>query len=236
MKKKRSQRTVIALVVAGLLLFALLGYFVLVRPQRAEAAKLDKEIAATQKKIDERRQAALESKQQAPPIRVADLFRLTKAIPDQEDIAGVLLELNQVASDSGITFESISPQRPVALAGYQAIPINVVFNGDFYSLSDFLYRLRTLVGVRQSELQAFGRAYAVDSIDFSESPRKFPYLQATLTVDAFVFGGGVAPPAAPAGTPSPTGTTGTAPAETSSGSPSEPPAAPEGATAAGATP
>jgi Tfp pilus assembly protein PilO len=236
MKKKRSQRTTIAFVAGGLFLFAIAGFFVLVQPQRSQANELDKKIAATQAKIEARRRAIAEAQQQAPPIRVADVFRLTKAMPEQEDIAGVLLELNQIAKDAGITFESISPQRPVPLVGYQALPINVVFNGDFYSLSDFLYRLRTLVAVRRTELHASGRVYAVDSIEFTESPRKFPYLQATLTVDAFVFGTGAAPAAAPAPAPAETSTggTGTAPTETTSTSPSTPPAAPEGATAAGA--
>ena len=235
MKKKRSQRTVIALVAGGLVLFALLGYFVLVRPQRTKAAELDAQITAVQAKIDARRRASTEARQQAPPIRVADIFRLTKAMPDQDDIAGVLLELNQVAADSGITFQSISPRRPVALAGYRAIPIDVVFDGDFYSLSDFLYRLRTLVTVRRSELYATGRAYAVDSIEFTESAKQFPSLSATLTVDAFVFAGGT-PPAAPAGAPGATtgAPTATGAGQTTPASPSTPPAAPEGASAGGA--
>ena len=39
----------------------------------------------------------LEAKKGAQ-IRVADLYRLTKAMPDQVDMAGILLELNQVAA------------------------------------------------------------------------------------------------------------------------------------------
>ena len=233
MKKKRSQRTVIAFVVGGLVLFALLGYFVLVRPQGAKASELDAQIAATQQEIEKSCRLMLEASQRAPAIRVADLFRLTTAMPDQPDMPGMLLELNQIAADAGIRFDSITPQPAVALAGYQAIPVTVVFDGNFYSLSDFLYRLRTLVRVRRGELAATGRTYAVDSIEFSESQKQFPNITATLTIDAFVYGTGTgAPPSA-----APTTTTATSPASTTetTPSPSTPPSPPEGATAAGAT-
>ena len=210
MKKKRSPRTVIASVVTGLLVFALLGYFVLIRPQRSEAQKLSEQIAATEQQIAERQRALAEAKQQAPPIRVADLFRLTKAMPDEEDIAGVLLELNGVAADAGITFESITPQRPVALTGYAALPINVIFNGDFYSLSDFLYRLRTLVHVDDGRLAATGRLFAIDTLDFAESQEGFPKIAASLVVDAFVYGTG-APATATPTTATTTVTTSTSP-------------------------
>ena len=233
MKKKRSQRSVIALVVVGLLLFALLGYFILVRPQGATASELEAKIAATEEKLAENRRLALEASQRAPAIRVADLFRLTTAMPDQPDMPGILLELNQIASDAGIRFQSITPQPAVELAGYQAIPVIVVFDGNFYSLSDFLYRLRTLVRVRRGELAATGRTYAVDSVEFSEGQKKFPHITATLTIDAFVYRTATAAP--PYGTPTPTApATPTSTTETTP-SPSTPPSPPEGATASGAT-
>ena len=233
MKKKRSERTVIALIGLGLLVFALLGYFVLVRPQGAKASELDAQIAATEEKIAENRRLALEASQRAPAIRVADLFRLTTAMPDQLDMPGILLELNQIASDAGIRFKSITPAPAVGLSGYQAVPVTVIFDGNFYSLSDFLYRLRTRVRVRQGELAATGRTYAVDSIEFTESEKGFPNVTATLTIDAFVYGTGVpaAPPAAPTAATAPPATT-----TATTASPSTPPGPPEGGTtAAGAT-
>ena len=58
--------------------------------------------------------------------------------------------------------------------GYQIVPIAVAFDGNFYELSDFLFRLRTLVGVRRSELQATGRLFSIETIDFGESPERIP--------------------------------------------------------------
>jgi hypothetical protein len=208
-KQQISQPVVIVLIVVGFLIAAAGGYFVLLGPQRSHAASLDKQIADTQSSIDSARALTLQAKQGAK-IRVADIFRLTKAMPDQTDMAGILLELNQVAQDSGITFSQITPATvAVALTGYEAIPITVEFEGNFYELSDLLYRLRNLVDVRHGALDSAGRLFAIDSIDFSEdNPPGFPQIKAHLTVDAFVYGVGTAPTVEPAGGAA-TGTTGT---------------------------
>jgi hypothetical protein len=229
-----SQPVVIALIVLGFVLVALGGWFVLIGPQRSKAADLDKQIAATNTSIASAQALTLEAKKGAR-IRVADLYRLTKAMPDQVDMAGILLELNQVAEDSGITFEQITPSTTAtAITGYLAIPITVEFQGNFYDLSDFLYRLRNLVDVRRGTLDATGRLFAIDEVDFAEaSPPGFPQIRAHLMIDAFVFGTGTAPTVAPpagmtgaSGATGATGVTGATPAPTTPA-----PTAPTGATA-----
>jgi Tfp pilus assembly protein PilO len=224
-----SQPVVITLIAVGFLLVALCGWFVLIGPQRSKAADLNKQIAATNTSITSARALTLEAKKGAQ-IRVADLYRLAKAMPDQVDMAGILLELNQVAEDSGITFEQITPSTTATpISGYLAIPITVEFQGNFYDLSDFLYRLRNLVDVRRGTLDATGRLFTIDEVDFAEaSPPGFPQISAHLTIDAFVFGTGTAPTVAP-----PTGATGATGAAGATPAPTTPaPTTPTGATAA----
>src|SRR5207302_1302316 len=121
---------------------------------------------------------------------------------------GRVLELSQLARDTGIRFDSISPQPPAAVGSYTVLPISVTFNGNFYNLADFLYRLRSLVSVHAGRLDATGRLFAVDTLTFNESALKFPQIQATLVVDAFVYSAGAPAPApAPAATPPVAGTT-----------------------------
>ena len=209
MKRTVPLPAVIALMVVGFLVAAAGGYFVLIRPQHSKASSLQKQIADTQDAIDSARALTLQAKK-AAQIRVADLFRLTKAMPDQTDMPDIVLELNKIAEDSGITFEQITPATTaVALSGYEAIPITVEFQGNFYELSDFLYRLRNLVDVRHGALDASGRLFAIDTISFAEAPPPpgFPQIRAHLVIDAFVFGTGTAPTVEPAGA-APTGTTG----------------------------
>ena len=110
-------------------------------------------------------------------------------------------------------------------ARYQQIGIDLAFEGRFYDLSDFLYRLRNLVAVHGGALNATGRLFSVDSIAFDQGSLHFPQVKATLTVSAYNFGDGTAAPVPAAATAS------TAPASEGS----QPiPAAPPGATAAGA--
>ena len=90
-RRKLPQSAQIAITVAALLVLGALGYFALVRPQKGTASNLSKQIAAEQTQVDQARALLVKAKD-AQKVRVADLFRLTKAMPDQPDEAGILLE------------------------------------------------------------------------------------------------------------------------------------------------
>lgn len=183
--KGLSRNARLGIVLIVLLLVGALGYFVLVRPKQAESRELDSQLSDLQTEIVVQTAAAAAA---GPAIRAADLFRLAKAMPDRADMPGVLLELNGVAADAGIVFKSIIPGTPVPATGYQVLPVELQFEGDFYALSDFLFRLRNLVQVRRGGLDARGRLFAVESLAFAEGEERFPQILATLTVDAYVFG------------------------------------------------
>ena len=159
----------------------------------------------------------LQARHAAQPhaIQVADLFRLAKAMPGQADMSGVLLQLNQIAADTGITFQSIAPQNSVPISGYQAVPIHLTFQGNFYNLVDFLFRLRNLVDVEHGQLDATGRLFAIDTLSFDEAQGGFPQISATLVVDAFVYGT-LTPATATPTTTSTTSTTSTSTTTTAS--------------------
>lgn len=188
MKSRRLPPRALAGIVAGVVVvYALAGWFLLVSPKRSQASKLVSEIAAAQGELVQAR-AAVRPGAKPPRIEVADMFRLSKAMPAATDMPGILLELARVAEETGIAFESIAPQPAIPAAGYQMLPIQLVFQGNYYELSDFLFRLRNLVGVRDGKLAATGRLFAVDKLELTESPKKFPDIQAALTVSAFVYG------------------------------------------------
>jgi len=184
---KLNPPVVIALVVVGVLVVGLLGWFVLVHPQGAKLKTLKAEAASVQQQIDDTRQKTAAARS-APRIHVADVYRLAKAMPDRTDMPDLLLELSQLARDTGIQFDSIEPQPSTALGSYTVIPVTVNFNGNFFNLADFLYRLRTLVDVHNARLDATGRMFSVDTLSFSEAAQKFPRIQAQLLIDAFVYG------------------------------------------------
>ena len=244
-RRKVSPAAAAGIGVAIAVVLAAAGWFLLVSPQRSHAAELDVQVAAVEDQINAARVAKLQV-DDLQPIRAADLFRLSKAMPSDIDISGVLLELSRIAKETGITFKSIVPGATASLTSFRVQPIELTFEGDFYSLSDFLYRVRSLVGVDSGRLNAKGRLFTIDKLAFTEGDEGFPQVAAALTVSAYLYGTGPtvgAPAAPPASTPppattdttatttTPTDTTGTA----TTPAPETPPPAAAG-TAAGATP
>jgi hypothetical protein len=195
-RKRRSlsipPRAQVALAIAAPVVIVAAGWFLAVAPQRTTAADLRHEAAAVQGQIAATR-AALVRRAKPERISVADIFRLTRAMPDTEDMPGMILQLNAVARDAGITFTSITPAASSDQAGYTVRQIELTFSGDFYGLSEFLYRLRSLVDVRRGELDASGRLFSVQSLSFGQGDKGFPQIDAKLTVNAFVYGTAPAP-------------------------------------------
>jgi hypothetical protein len=226
MSKQRTEVKV-ALVALGVLLGLVAGWFLVVAPKRHDVADLKQQIADTRDQISVAQ--GVRTPTAPPPIRVADLFKLSRAMPNTVDIPGVILQLSDVAAETGVKFESITPHDPVSFGAYQQVSVDLSFEGRFYDLSDFLYRLRNLVGVRRGVLDATGRLFTVDEISFNQGAASFPQVKATLTVSAYVFGDGTTPPVPSGVTPS--GTTPTSPAIENT----QPvPSVPAGATAVGA--
>jgi len=197
-KGKLSQNALIAVIVAGVLVFGMAAWFLVVHPQSGKVSNLKRESQSVQEKIDAYHQQVVAARS-APKIEVADVYRLAKAMPAKADMPDLVLELSELARDTGISFDSISPQPIAAVGSYSVLPISVTFNGNFYNLADFLYRLRSLVTVHAGRLDATGRLFSVDTLTFNESELKFPQIQATLVVDAFVYA--AAPASVPAATP-----------------------------------
>jgi Tfp pilus assembly protein PilO len=206
-RKPMPQNALLAAIVGGVLVLGLAAWFLMVHPQGGKLTNLKRQATDVQERIDAYHQQVVAARS-APKIEVADVYRLAKAMPNKSDMPDLLLELSQLARDTGIRFDSISPQPVAAVGSYSVLPISVTFNGNFYNLADFLYRLRSLVTVHAGTLDATGRLFAVDTLSFNESDLKFPQIQATLVVDAFVYA--AAPVAAPAATPPASTTTTTA--------------------------
>jgi Tfp pilus assembly protein PilO len=217
----------IGLIVVLAVVLGFVGRMFLVNPQKDQATALQTQLDDVNTQIATRT-AQAHSSAKPQPMEVADLFRLSKAIPDREDMPGIILTISQVARSAGISFDTIEPQDITPIGNYRARKLHLTFNGDFYSLSDFLYRLRSLVTVNDGKLDASGRLFTVQNMTFTLGQNQFPNIAADITLNAYMYGTGVAV-AAPATTPPATGTatTETPPAETPT---------PEGATAAGATP
>ena len=180
----------IAMIVGGDLLLLLLGWFLLVSPQRATAQSIARSDAATQVQIQQLQLAAVTpvtpvTQPKQPEIQTAYLYKLSKAMPQTTDMPNLLLELNQVVQSAGVQLASISPAPTDPTTGATLITLSV--SGDFYSLTDLLYRLRSLVSVRNGELDVSGRLFSITSVGLTPTGTGRT-LNASIVLNAFTFG------------------------------------------------
>lgn len=215
----------LAAIVGGAVLVLVVGWFVAVRPLGHKAAGLNKQTAAVQQQItDDLAQVAAArgagSAAAAQTIKVADVYKLAKAMPAVTDMPDVLIELDQTARAAGVDLQTLVPGATTqATNGYSMLPITLTVAGNFYTVTDLLYRLRNLVYVRSGALEANGRLFSVSNVSLAPSTGKS--ILATIGVDTYVYGGTTT-----AAAPATTTTTGTT---TTTSTP------PSGPSAAGAT-
>jgi type IV pilus assembly protein PilOP len=190
-----SKAGVFAVGAATALVIAAAGWFLLIKPKQNDAKVLDAKIATVEQSIAARR-AELARPKAEIRVRPSDLYRLSKALPGNADIAGVMLEINRLAGLHKITFRSITSQPPVPATSYMVHPFEVTLEGRFANVSSFLGELRKLVRVKKQVLDVRGRLFAVDTLALQrpDGDKKFPTVKAIVTLDAFNFTG-VAPAA-----------------------------------------
>jgi Tfp pilus assembly protein PilO len=194
-----STRAQVAVIASVLVLVAVIGYFALISPKHSTAASLKKQTAAVQAQIKANSSAAF--KQALPAVRSASVFRLAQAMPSQLQMPDIILQLQVLANESGISFDNIVPggattgssgsaPTPVVTTDttdpFAAEPIQVQFTGSFYNLLTFLQRLRNLVRVENGKLFTVGRLFDVSNVSFGEGIRGWPQVTSTLVINAFV--------------------------------------------------
>jgi len=220
-KLKLPGKAAIALIIGGDLLLLLVGWFMLIGPQRATAASIAQATAATEAQLVAAKAPVIPQKPpaavQQPIIKTADLYSLAKALPSTVDQPDLLLELDQVARDAGVDVSSMSfgATTPSTTGGYSTISINMSFTGDFYSITDMLYRLRSLVSVRDGQLETSGRLFSVASVGLAPVGSSGRGLTASVAVTAYVYAAADAAAAAAAAAPAVPATTSTNTTQTS---------------------
>lgn len=212
---KQDPKLAAAVGAGAMLLLVAAAWFFLVSPKREEATSLKQDVAAKQVELAQK-QAELRSPQAAVKVRASDLYRITKALPDTNDMSAIILDVNRLAAANDLAFRSIQPQPPVLGTGSLQLPMIVTVQGRFRDVSSFLGDVRKLVRVRGGLLDARGQAYSVTQVDLGgPEDATFPIVKATVTVNAHSYSA-----------PAPVAATPTTPTTPSS----------DGTVAAGATP
>jgi Tfp pilus assembly protein PilO len=153
-----NNRTVAAGVLAAVLIVAA-WWMLLFSPARSDAHKVDSEVkAAKAKSLSlETEEKQLEDLEQRAPQIQADRDRLRSAVPDQPELATFIEQANQLGTDTGVTWVSVSPSEPGAGTAAGEINVGLEVKGGYYQVLDYLNRLESiprLVVVDQVSLTA----------------------------------------------------------------------------------
>jgi Tfp pilus assembly protein PilO len=205
-----SKRTALAIAAVGVLAVLLVGWFGVVSPQRSKASELEGKIgeSRTALQLADALTRGGQQRQTAAEARV-----LVKAMPSETQMSQILRQLSSAAKATRVRVNSVTPQASAPLAGYEAVPMAVVVEGRYLGIANFLGRLRTLVRVGPETVRAKGRLYSVDSIQFVGGEDQ-TLLQATMTLNAYRYGGAAATPANAGTAPATSDTTSATPAPT----------------------
>ena len=192
---------------AALLVIVLLWYFLLYAPLGDDLSSAQEQTSAEQKKTDglQADLARLQSQAKNSTQQAALLRKLDAAVPEQPDLAEFIIQANDIADQSGISFLSISPSPPAAGTGATVIGLNITIQGSFFQLEDYLRlleQLERLVIVDSISISASSGGSSDGSTDTSSSGTS---LGVTLTGRMFTR---AAAPAADGSTPGATTTPG----------------------------
>jgi Tfp pilus assembly protein PilO len=210
----RTNKILAAVVAVGLAAFGF--YYLALAPQREEAARLDSEIAKKTAEFAAAKTqlASYEQAKASYKRNYATLARLGKALPADDDVRSLLVQLEDAADRSGVDFEKIElgsgiggtaggqPAEddkaaanglapapgavPVANGVLSAMPFSFAFTGSYFDLSAFLARLERFVTVNNRQLEATGRLLRLESVAVTPAPAGFPRMQAQISATTYL--------------------------------------------------
>jgi Tfp pilus assembly protein PilO len=207
----RSNKILLSVVALGAAIAAF--YFFVLSPKREEAAKLDTDITAQKAEIEQARLtlAGYEEAKKTYKKNYATLARLGKAVPADDDVRSLLVQLESTADRSGVTFEKIEMANnlgggpttdaaapaagqlasapgtiPVAGGVLSAMPFSFSFTGSYFDLTAFFARLEHYVSLNNAKLDSTGRLMRLESISITPSAVGFPDMLAEINAATYL--------------------------------------------------
>ena len=209
-----TQQSRILLTVVAAVAAAAAFFFLVLSPKREQIATLDGQIATAKTELASNQQLVADYQQAKAGYRTAyaSVVRLGKAVPVDDDIRSLVVQLDGAAKASKVNFQSINvegdgaaasaPAAPAAAgaagapaatlpagatvgaAGFPVMPFTFTFDGSFFRLSDFFKRLESFVSVRNQNVSVTGRLLTLDSLTLQ--PTTYPNITAQVGASSFL--------------------------------------------------
>lgn len=186
------------LVAVGALAGVLAAYwFFALAPKRDEIATLDSRIAAKQAETQQAEAtfARYEAARHAYARNYATVVRLGKAVPADDDVRSLLIQLNASAKRAKIDFSSIELQsvgstsstsaQAATTDGFTTLPFSFSFEGRYFRLADFFAQLDRYVQVRGDAIGVTGRLLHIDTFTLKPKDDAAAQLQADVHATSY---------------------------------------------------
>jgi type IV pilus assembly PilO-like protein len=206
----RSTKLLIPAIVAAAAAAAF--WFMVLAPKREELTKLDAEITQQESAAAQAEQQAASYQQAKDNYRenYTTVARLGKAVPADDDVRSLLVQLDDTAKKSKVAFRALTVSGggsgtseesstaasselapapgavPVGSAGFSAMPFTFTFSGSFFRLSDFFTRLERFVTVQNDNIDVTGRLLLVGSIAITPDGGDLDKLQAQVGASTYL--------------------------------------------------
>jgi type IV pilus assembly protein PilO len=188
--------------IAVIVAIALAVVVVLIVPQFGVLANQDAQLVKAQQDVTSA-QATLAQRQSAKNQAAqtqAQLMTLQNQVPDSPELPTLIIEMQDIADDAGLTWSKVEPKTPEVREGYTAVPIAVSLSGSWPDTVDYVRRLGRLdrqvrivsVGIKplnDPNQQVAATTDAEGATSASTNPSSGPVpLAATIQVEAYVMG------------------------------------------------
>jgi Tfp pilus assembly protein PilO len=176
-----------------------------VAPEREKAAKLGGEVSTAQAQLAsaESQVAAARTAVASYPTEYASLVNLGKAVPTDQEVPSLIVQLAKASGEKQVEFSSItagggsasssSATPAAASAGFTAMPFTFVFSGSFFDLYNLFQQLnRFTLRTSSGSLQVSGRLLTIQGVQLAPeaatgSSKPSGRLTGTITATAYVL-------------------------------------------------
>jgi hypothetical protein len=203
-------RTIITVIVTAAILGAF--YFLALAPKRTESADLQTKITAAQGRLStaESQLSAAQAAKNQYAANYAAVTRLGKAVPADDDVASLIVQVSSTAKRSNVNFRALKvktdgaaapaaaapanattaaalpPGATVGAAGLPVMPFSFTFDGSFFKLSEFMSRMERFIYQQNKVLNVSGRLLTIDSLKLGAAQTGFPRMTAEVGATAYL--------------------------------------------------
>jgi Tfp pilus assembly protein PilO len=167
-------------------------WFLALAPKREEAAALNDKIAVKETELATA-QATLAGYKKSKDNyggNYATVVRLGKAVPEDDDIRSLLVQLDAEAGGTNVDFRTVeiggaaagaAPADPAASpAGFETTGFAFTFKGTYENLQQFMARMERFVNLRNEKMNVTGRLLRLETIDMQVDALGYPRIIARI--------------------------------------------------------